>query len=468
MADEATNQSIMPETKSVLGFDQSDIFKQITGAREKATEAEIGLAEKKGQADIAAARAKSDLAKSQAGEISGIYKQYAPKLMAEPPKRNIEKDTVEGMVGLGALLPVAGAFFGGKGLTSATGAMNAMAGLVKGYQEGNKQRIDFEQKKYDDSIKEFERHQNQIKQAFDMALSAAKTNQTAAQSALEVKLAELNAPLLKESVRVNGITKSYQDFISMQQNTMKQIAAYQSKFMPAFMATTQGAGPKAELGRMIGPEAAASTPDKAAEKIVGGVKSVKSTLELIDKAKDPEIQFGELGRIGQTIQSALARNIGTDDSKDLSPQAVNKAIDEAAKESGLSPNDKNIVFYKEAVFTALELERQARGGSILPVAVMKTLTPLLDPRTTTREQYVEILRRRANDVARSTGLTEQQLGRALQATPRLELPAGTTGSITTPSPTQYKSADDVKSAFKSGSLTQEQALKILQDQFGYE
>ena len=60
--------------------------------------------------------------------------------------------------------------------------------------------------------------------------SAAKTNQTAAQSALEVKLAELNAPLLKESVRVNGITKSYQDFIAMQQNRIVDISRNNYKY----------------------------------------------------------------------------------------------------------------------------------------------------------------------------------------------------------------------------------------------
>jgi hypothetical protein len=425
MAEETTDQNLMPETRSVLGLDQSDVFKKITGAREKATEAEMGLAEKKGQADIAAAREKANLAQKQASELSGMYGQYKKQLMTPPPKREIEPQTKEGMMGLAALLPVAGAFFGGKGLTSATGAMQAMTGLVKGYQEGNKERIAFEQKKYDDAMKEFERHQGQIKEAFNVAMKAAQVNQNAAQSALEIKLAELNAPLLKESVKVNGITKGYQDFIEVEKNTMKQISQFQSKFLLKFMETTQGAGPKSELGRMIGAEAAAATPDKAAEKIVGGVKSVKSTLELIDRAKDPDIQFGELSRIGQNIEAALARNIGTDGTKDLSPQGVAKSIDEAAAEAGLSPNDKNITFYKEAVFTALELERQARGGSILPVAVMKTLTPLLDPRTTTREQYVEILRRRANDVARGTGLTEQQLGRALQATPRIELPAGT-------------------------------------------
>jgi hypothetical protein len=165
---------------------------------------------------------------------------------------------------------------------------------------------------------------------------------------------------------------------------------------------------------------AARTPLKEAEKIVGGVNSIKSTMDLIKKAQDPEIKFGELGRIGVNISAAFGRNLGSDNSE-LSPQAVSNSIDQAAEEAGLSSTDKNVVFYKEAVFTALELERQARGGSILPVAVMKTLTPLLDPRTTTREAYTEILRRRAVDVARSTGLSQEQLNSALTKMPSVNI-----------------------------------------------
>ena len=52
---------------------------------------------------------------------------------------------------------------------------------------------------------------------------------------------------------------------------------------------------------------------------------------------------------------------------------------------------------------------------------MKTLTPLLDPRTTTRQQYIEIMTRRANDVARASGLTPDQLNKALGNVPTFNL-----------------------------------------------
>lgn len=226
------------EARSALGTDMSDpvskYFKQMTDytsqERKTAQEAQKDIIGKQIQMEQNRLTQEADLARRQAGQMSGIMSQYGKQLMAEPPKRQIEKDTMEGMIGLGALLPVAGAFFGGKGLTGATGALNAMAGLVKGYQEGNKQRIDFEQKKYDDAMKEFDRHQRQIKDAFDLAIKGAQVNQTAALAELKMKLYAENAPMLAELAEKQGIVKTANDNIQMYNNFLKQRMQYENKF----------------------------------------------------------------------------------------------------------------------------------------------------------------------------------------------------------------------------------------------
>lgn len=225
------------EARSALGTDMSDpvskYFKQMTDytsqERKTAQEAQKDIIGKQIQMEQNRLTQEADLARKQAGQMSGIIGQYGKQLMAEPPKRQIEKDTMEGMIGLGALLPVAGAFFGGKGLTGATGALNAMAGLVKGYQEGNKQRIDFEQKKYDDAMKEFDRHQRQIKDAFDLAIKGAQVNQTAALAELKMKLYAENAPMLAELAEKQGIVKTANDNIQMYNNFLKQRMQYEEK-----------------------------------------------------------------------------------------------------------------------------------------------------------------------------------------------------------------------------------------------
>lgn len=406
--------STLPQT---LGADLSGLYESIyKKPMEEKQKAQETYAKEAGDIGVQKAEIKARPAQQFASQYANISKKYEPELMAKPPEFKVDQSTASGIASMAALLPLAGALFGGKGQMSGIGALQAMDGVLKGYQTGNQQRIEFEKTKFEKELQNFKMHQDQIQKAFDRAVQGAKVNLTGAQAGLERDLAGLDAKNLLAIAKRDGVVAAQNQFQSFSDKFVGEIAKNQG----AILGVTQGAGPQAVLGRMIGPEAAAKTDAKAAKDIVDKVTSVKNTMDLVQKAKDPDIKFGEIGRIGENISSALKRNLGSD-SSELSPGAVNQSINEAAKEAGLDPNDKNIVFYKEAIFTALELERQARGGSILPVAVMKTLTPLLDPRTTTREQYIEILTRRANDVARSSGLTPDQLNRAVRSVPTFNL-----------------------------------------------
>jgi hypothetical protein len=249
------------QAQSALGTDSTDPFDRYlkrmqdstSVERKKAQEAQTDISTKQIEMEKNRLKQEYDLATKQSGETRGIISDYSKQLMAPAPKREIEAQTKEGMMGLAALLPVAGAFFGGKGLTSATGAMQAMTGLVKGYQEGNQQRIAFEQKKYDDAIKEFDRHQQNIKTAFDMALKNAQTNQNAAQAKLKMDLYTLNAPMLAELVEKQGIVKTAEANIQMIDNVAKQRLQHESQLQTATevakirASAASGRGPSALL-----------------------------------------------------------------------------------------------------------------------------------------------------------------------------------------------------------------------------
>ncbi|CAB4172716.1 hypothetical protein UFOVP937_57, partial [uncultured Caudovirales phage] len=334
---------------------------------------------------------------------------------APPPKFNVTQDTQEGLMGLATLLPIAGILIGSKGMMSGTNAMNAMTGVMKGYQEGNKERMTFEKQKYDVAMKEWDTHIKQVKDSLDKYTELARYDLSSATSKAKADAIAKGHGVIGDLIDQQGLVKAREIVEKMALEKQKAHTA-----LSRTMSEVGGLGSTAKLASIFGPELAARTPPKEAEKLIGGLNSIKSTMDLIKKAQDPEIKFGELGRIGVNISAAFGRNLGSDNSE-LSPQAVSNSIDQAADEAGLSPTDKNVVFYKEAIFTALDLERAARGGSILPVAIMKTLTPLLDPRTTTREAYTEILRRRAVDVARSTGLSQEQLNLALTKMPSVNI-----------------------------------------------
>jgi len=444
--DIAPKSSTLPQT---LGADLSGLYESIyKKPMEEKQKAQETYAKEAGDIGIQKADIKAKPAQQFASQYANISKKYEPELMAKAPEFKVDQNTASGIASMAALLPLAGALFGGKGQMSGIGALQAMDGVLKGYQAGNQQRIEFEKTKFEKELQNFKIHQDQIQKAFDRAVQGAKVNLTGAQAGLERDLAALDAKNLLAIAKRDGVVAAQNQFQSFSDKFVGEIAKNQG----AILGVTQGAGPQAVLGRMIGPEAAAKTDAKAAKDIVDKVTSVKNTMDLVQKAKDPDIKFGEIGRIGENISSALKRNLGSD-SSELSPGAVNQSINEAAKEAGLDPNDKNIVFYKEAIFTALELERQARGGSILPVAVMKTLTPLLDPRTTTREQYIEILTRRANDVARSSGLTPDQLNKAVGRVPTFNLGGGAAAPAAAPAPSAKPTLDDFLAKAKIANPT---------------
>jgi hypothetical protein len=444
--DVAPKSSTLPQT---LGADLSGLYESVyKKPMEEKQKAQESYAKEAGDIGIQKADIKAKPAQQFAAQYAGISKKYEPELMAKPPEFKVDQNTASGIASMAALLPIAGALFGGKGQMSGIGALQAMDGVLKGYQAGNQQRIEFEKTKFEKELQNFKMHQDQIQKAFDRAIQGAKVNLTGAQAGLERDLAGLDAKNLLAIAKRDGVVAAQNQFQSFSDKFVGEIAKNQG----AILGVTQGAGPQSVLGRMIGPEAASRTDPKAAKDIVDKVTSVKNTMDLVQKAKDPDIKFGEIGRIGENISSALKRNLGSD-SSELSPGAVNQSINEAAKEAGLDPNDKNIVFYKEAIFTALELERQARGGSILPVAVMKTLTPLLDPRTTTREQYIEILTRRANDVARSSGLTPDQLNKAVGRVPTFNLGGGAAAPAAAPAPSAKPTLDDFLAKAKIANPT---------------
>jgi len=207
-------------------------------------------------------------------------------------------------------------------LTSATGAMQAMTGLLKGYQEGNKERIAFEQKKYDDAMKEFDRHQNQIKEAFNIAIKKAQVNQTAAQTELEVKLAALDAPLLREMVKKNGIVAGAEENIKMAQNYYTHKQQYEEKLQLAKdLAVAKGAAEssdekKLRPQRQVVQNVLGFDPGSGAGVITNSAASVAEADELLKEVeKNPQIvgRTGQASRFWEKIYNAA--NLGTSDSE---------------------------------------------------------------------------------------------------------------------------------------------------------
>jgi len=139
-----------------MGGPLADIYQREAAATERVA---------RGQLDQRIAEARG-LAGAQADYVRGLRGAYAAaesKLMAPPPTFNVTKDTEEGLMGLATIMPLAGLIIGGKGQMAGISAMNAMAGALQGYQTGNKERIAFETKKYEEAWKMWQAQINQVK-----------------------------------------------------------------------------------------------------------------------------------------------------------------------------------------------------------------------------------------------------------------------------------------------------------------
>jgi hypothetical protein len=414
--------------------------------KELKPDAIIASAKKEGEA-IKSYRAKeSEVEKAQAAgaarSASELSAKYEPQFQKTPDFAPSEENKAA-LVGMFGLLGAIGAMGGGKSYGSALGAMNAMGGMLKGYQQGRKDLFEREKAEYDKHVQAVKSHNDEITKAYARAQNVAKTNLAKADADLKSTLRSMGADMEASKVEREGISKAYDSHIKAMNagaNAYKQYASVIEKLQKA-SGVTGGVGAIPTLSRLIEEPNLGAIKPKEAEGIVGRVNTVYNTERLINEAKDPDINFGEISRFATRFQQAIRRNLENKDTV-KSDMDVSSAINQASDEAGMDPNDKNVVFFKKAIFTAMELEREARGGSILPVAMMKQLTPLLDPAQTTREAYVGILQDRERELRQKSGLTNQQLDKALG---NLRKQFGTQApAAAAASSGQIASSDDVK------------------------
>ena len=179
----------------------------IGGAEEEAKKARAG-AQKAGQAKLMA--------------------DYGEALFSKPaPQFKPSQEDMSGFAALGSLLAVSGAMMGMKGKTSGIMAMNAISGMMKGYQQGRKDLYEQERQKFEMSMKEWERERSQIKEAFDMALKMAPTNYKGATEFLNKTLASMGVEMPRASLQRNGLTQTVGSFgqaLDRAGTTAKQIS----------------------------------------------------------------------------------------------------------------------------------------------------------------------------------------------------------------------------------------------------
>ena len=194
--------------------------------------------------------------------------------------------------------------------------------------------------------------------------------------------------------------------------TEKEIEAWQATYKDQPFPVPRY-GLHAFIDSALGAGASSGLKDKDLTDIKSSVDAINQTNNILKKAQDPEIKFGSVPTLWENIKQKWRANfdgMGLKDNAQLSynsqlpnGQTVGDYLADEIRATPVDPNDKNAVFQKEAAFTALAVERAARGGSMLPLGFIKTLGPLLDPKQYTRKAYSDLMAGRVGEIETSLG-----------------------------------------------------------------
>ena len=277
-----------------------------------------------------------------------LYSEYAPALFSKPIEEfKPSQEDMSGFAALGSLLAVSGAMMGMKGKTAGIMAMNAISGMMKGYQQGRKDLYEQERQKFEENMKVHEKQRAQIKEAFDIALKMAPTNMRGAEEFLNKTLRGLGAELPAQMVSTSGITNTAGVINQLNANTEKNLSAIQQKTGPSRvealrkqLAETKGiqAGLAAEEKETTGALEWVKLPDGTVDRMTAKEverrrKDLGENIQYIPTptSKAAEPSYGsELGPVGKTAYNELTADKqksfdefykglkpGTDDKKEI-------------------------------------------------------------------------------------------------------------------------------------------------------
>ena len=264
------------------------------------------------QSGLEAATAKREqektLASGKANAAAELYSGMQTRMsemdkMAPPPKMNITPDTHEGLMGLATILPIAGILLGSKGMMSGVNAMNAMTGVMKGYQEGNKARIDFEKQKYDTSMKEWEANYKVSRQKLADAIDMMKTNYQAGVAKAEAAAVEMGpepAALLRQSgaaFLLNKLDEANKHVLAAQDKlAQSDIVAQRQEAVARAKKVETVSGQYGRLQSWIGEDAASKIGSTEIPIVTSKVESSKETKDLADLIRANPQAAGIAGR----------------------------------------------------------------------------------------------------------------------------------------------------------------------------
>ena len=243
-------------------------------------------------------------AKGEAGKRaeSQIISEFGPSLYSKPYEEfKPSQESMSGFAALGSLMMVAGTMMGSKGRLAGIGAMNNIAGMLKGYQSGRKDLYEQERQQFEENMKIQERNRADIKEAFNLALKMAPTNLRGAEDFLNKTFASKGMTMPQAMLKTSGVMHTIgtvNGALDKADNITKQIAESLGY---------QGVTSRKDIEARIAAQAAGTAAQSAAEKDARQKRLDESLIaerEAAAKSKaEPTLDVGPYAKIIISQQS---------------------------------------------------------------------------------------------------------------------------------------------------------------------
>lgn len=397
------------------------------------------------EAQRAAGAAKKGALERRKAEITA---EFAPRLNAPAPTFESPRESFSELGGLAAMMMVMGTMAGGKGLASATGAMNAMAGMLQGYQAGRKDAFDRAKVEYERNYREWQRNKKAVAEAFNRAIKMAPQDIQGATNRAVAELSANGANTLASAVKTQGLVSTANMFNEASDKADKQIESLNDTIR-----RMSGVQPT-ETGVQLAGEVPRGTPLTIEE-----LRRRERELDTEIKAQEAERRAAPraaAARGGADPQFVVVEGFNnnqpfraTREERDrITGAGFNiKYVPSPAAAAGATKQGQNALTFASRVYG--NLENAAQDLSNIAVLPATASTPLLsgliggDPNTI-RNSLTAAAGRTITDVeARAFDQLSQQLGAALARIEAQGLASGSTNkTISTFDALRPKAGDD--------------------------
>ena len=360
-------QAPSPQLKEAIGadFKQFPFLKTEQAAKEKASEAKIKLESSKTALEAGEKRKalEDDSAKNKAD-----YETYK-KAELEPPKFEPTQDNAMDLGALFSVIATMGVALGGGGKLSSMNALNAMGGMLKGWQSGRKDLFTKEQAIFD-------KETTRIKTINDKLLKDLQELQ-------KLRVTDKDAALLKAA----EISATHPGLIKQQLESGRLDVAADTahQISVSTMKMRELAAKNAVSGKAL-------TKD-----ILPAIQGIRGINDLETQLNDPEVQAGLKAKVAPILEKIAS---------------LGKKDFEAAVNENLTGTDKTTLFLKSALLESYAIERAALGGGRLTVQMMKQAGPVLDPTNYRPETYKALLegrRRQLYNNLQDLGMSQKDI-----------------------------------------------------------